>query len=103
MALELNAKRGDVMLLVGTRKGAFLMSSNASRREWDFSRPHLPGSDIFHMAYDPRNSGTVFAATNSIIWGAEIQRSHDLGTTVVNQQKWDGSGPERITAMESRR
>ena len=81
MTLDMNAKRGDVVLLVGTRKGAFLMSANASRRDWDLSGPHFPGSDIFHMAYDPRDGGTVFAAVNSIIWGSEIQRSHDLGTT----------------------
>ena len=81
MTLELNAKRSDVLLLVGTRKGAFLMAANASRREWDISGPHFPGSDIFHMAYDPRDGGTVFAAVNSVVWGSEIQRSQDLGVT----------------------
>ena len=81
MTLELNAKKSDVLLLVGTRKGAFLMAANASRREWEVSGPHFPGSDIFHMSYDPRDRGTVFAAVNSVVWGSEIQRSQDLGVT----------------------
>ena len=92
--------RGDVLVLVGTRKGAFILSSDSSRRQWSVSEPHfgggdslqlesVPGSftgsgpsgDIFHMAYDPRDGGTVFAAVNNIIWGPEILRSRNLGKT----------------------
>ena len=95
-----NAKRGDVLVLVGTRKGAFILSSDPSRKRWSVSDPQfeggdslrlasIPGSspgagpagDIFHMAYDPRDGGTVFAGVNSIIWGPEIYRSRDLGKT----------------------
>ena len=68
-------------MLVGTRKGAFLMSANPTRKRWETSGPHFAGSDVFHMAYDARDRGTVFAAINSVIWGSEIQRSHDLGST----------------------
>ena len=80
----MNAKKGDVLLMVGTRKGAFLMSSDASRKSWSFSGPHFAGSDVFHLAYD-RRDGTLFAAVNNIIFGAEVQRSTDLGLT------WNGA------------
>ena len=80
----MNAKKGDVLLMLGTRKGAFLMSSDASRKSWSFSGPHFAGSDVFHMAYD-RRDGTLFAAVNNIIFGAEVQRSTDLGLT------WNGA------------
>ena len=66
--------------MVGTRKGAFLLSSEASRRSWKVSEAHFEGNDIFHMAYDPRD-GSVFAAINSLIFGPDVQRSPDLGET----------------------
>ena len=76
-----DANAGDIILMVGTRKGAFLLRSDKSRRTWSVSGPHHAGSDVFHMAYDGRNEGVIFAAINSPIWGPEIQRSHDLGAT----------------------
>ena len=82
-------KRDDVLVLVGTRKGGFILSSDASRRQWSVSEPQFndaPGGsglsgDIFHMAYDPRDGGTLFAAINSVIWGSEVRSSVDLGKT----------------------
>ena len=40
-----------------------------------------PAGDIFHMAYDPRDGGTIVASISSIIWGPEIHRSRDYGMT----------------------
>ncbi len=81
MPRGIEANRGDIVLMVGTRKGAFLLTSDPKRRNWSVSGPLHAGSDIFHMAYDDREVGTLFAAINSPIWGPEIQRSHDLGST----------------------
>ena len=50
-------RKGDVLLLVGTRKGAFVLSSDPGRRDWAITGPHHPGSDIFHLAYDGDGSG----------------------------------------------
>ena len=80
MTQSFAAKKSDVLLTVGTKKGAFLLSSDASRGSWTVSEVHFEGSDVFHMAYDPRD-GSVFAAVNSIIWGPDVQRSPDLGQT----------------------
>ncbi len=81
MPNKIEANRGDIVLMVGTRKGGFLLTSDRSRRNWSVSGPHHAGSDIFHMTYDDREEGTVLAAINSPIWGAEIQRSGDLGAS----------------------
>ena len=76
-----SATKCDVMVLLGTRKGAFILSSGKSRKNWQVSGPHSPGSEVFHLSYDHREGGTVFAAVNHMIWGPTVQRSHDLGTT----------------------
>lgn len=81
MPTAIEANKGDVLLAVGTRKGAFLLSSDPARKNWSVSGPHQAGSDVYHMAYDDRESGTVFVAINNPVWGSEIQRSHDLGAT----------------------
>ena len=61
------ATKGNVLVLVGTRKGAFILSSDDSRKDWLASGPHSPGSEVYHVFYDPRNGGTIFAAVNQMI------------------------------------
>ena len=78
---EIEANRGDVLLMVGTRKGAFFLTADAARKSWTLSGPHHDGSDVFDLAYDDREGGTIFAAINSPIWGPEVQRSDDQGAT----------------------
>ena len=73
--------RFEIALLVGTRKGGFVLSSNADRKKWALSEVHSRGGDVYHIAYDGRNGGTVYSAVNYTIWGAEIHISHDLGET----------------------
>ena len=87
MSQGAEANRGDIVVMVGTRKGAFLLTSDRARRDWSVSGPHHAGSDVFHMAYDGREGGTAFAAINNPIWGPEIQRSHDLGATWERAQR----------------
>ncbi|MDA1188515.1 MAG: hypothetical protein O2854_02375 [Chloroflexi bacterium] len=79
-------KDGDVLLLVGTRKGAFVLSSDEARKKWRISGPHFTGSDVFHVTHDPRGDGAIFSAVNNPIWGSEVQRSYDLGKT------WQSAG-----------
>ena len=69
-----------IALFVGTNKGGFILTSDADRRKWDVSGPHLPGYRIFHMKYDPR-TGTTFMVANHDIYGPEVARSNDLGAT----------------------
>ena len=71
---------GTVALLVGTRKGAFIATSSEGRVDWSISDIHIPGADVFHLAYDARD-GTLYAAANSVVFGPDIQKSRDLGAT----------------------
>jgi hypothetical protein len=43
-----------VRVLVGTRKGAFVLSSDGARRDWDISGPHFAGWEIYHLKGSPR-------------------------------------------------
>ena len=70
-----SAHQGDVLLLVGTRKGSFVLSSNTYRKSWDVAGPFHSGSDVYHVTYDSRGDGDVLAAVNSMFWGPRI----DLG------------------------
>jgi photosystem II stability/assembly factor-like uncharacterized protein len=81
---------GDVLLLVGTVKGAFIFSSNAKRSEWTLHGPSFPGESVYALAYDERGGRhRTLAATRSFHWGSTIRTSDDFGAT------W--SGPERQT------
>lgn len=73
---------GDALVLVGTTKGAFLMSSGAERREWRISGPHFPGHLIYSLAFDARaGRRRVWAATESSHWGTVLRHSDDYGGT----------------------
>ncbi len=71
----------QVGLLVGTRKGAFILTSDDSRKSWTTSGPFSAGGDVFHAVYDSRGNGSVWLAVNNPVWGAQLQVSHDLGET----------------------
>lgn len=74
------AANGTVALLVGTRKGAFICTSDEGRADWSVSDIHIPGGDVFHLAYDGRD-GALYAEANSVVFGPDIQKSRDLGVT----------------------
>ena len=81
---------GSTLLLVGTTKGAFLLTSDASRTDWTLSGPHFPGEAVYAVAYDERNGRRrTLAATRSFHWGSTIRLSDDFGAS------W--TGPERQT------
>ena len=46
-----------VRVLVGTRKGAFVLTSDGKREKWDVSGPHFPGWEIYHVKGSPANAG----------------------------------------------
>ena len=81
MANSLQPKHGDILVLVGTRKGAFVFSADRGRTKWEMSGPHWPGSDIFHAVYDGRGDGRLWLVRNDPVFGSEIHRSDDLGVT----------------------
>ena len=83
----------SVRVLVGTRKGAFILTSDAKRKDWRVEGPLFAGWEIFHMKGSPVDTNRIFAAQSSGWFGQLIQRSDDGGTTwepVGNQFIYDG-------------
>ena len=75
-------KDGDVLLLVGTMKGAFLFRSNGARTRWEMGGPHFPGQTIYAMALDQRaGRPRLLAGGGSEHWGPILHASDDLGRT----------------------
>ena len=69
-----------VVLLVGTRKGCFVLESDAERRDWNVRGPFCEGWPVYHAIYDA-DSRTIFAAAASEWHGSAVWRSPDLGET----------------------
>jgi len=67
-------------LLVGTRKGLFMLESDADRREWSLRGAYCEGWPVYHAVYD-KGSGAIYAAAASEWHGSSIWRSPDLGET----------------------
>ncbi len=68
-----------VRLLVGTRRGLFVVSSDASRLKWRIDGPHMAGYEVYHAIIDPRDGRSGYAAANHPVWGAHVYRSSDGG------------------------
>ncbi len=68
------------VLLVGTRKGCFVLESDGDRRDWRARGPYCEGWPVYHAIYEPR-SDTIYAAAASEWHGSAIWRSRDLGET----------------------
>ncbi|MFI5246891.1 MAG: hypothetical protein ACHQQR_16785, partial [Gemmatimonadales bacterium] len=61
---------GDVLVLAGTPKGAFIFSSDATRKKWKVDGPHFPGESVYAMAYDERGGRKrLLAATRNYFFG----------------------------------
>jgi hypothetical protein len=70
-----------VRLLVGTKKGAFVISSDGTRKAWEVSGPHFAGWEIYHLKGSPLDPNRLFASQSSGWFGQKIQRSDDGGTS----------------------
>ena len=84
----------QVRVLVGTRKGAFVLNADGKRDQWEVSGPFFPGWEIYHMAGSPAEPDRLFASQTSGWFGQVIQRSDDGGKTwepVGNEFKYDGA------------
>ena len=71
----------NVRVLVGTRKGAFILTSDGKREKWDVSGPHFAGWEIYHVKGSPADPNRLYASQTSGWFGQIIQRSDDGGTT----------------------
>ncbi|HXD47742.1 MAG TPA: exo-alpha-sialidase, partial [Gemmatimonadaceae bacterium] len=82
-----------VRVLVGTKKGAFILSSDGKRKSWDVSGPHFAGWEIYHMKGSAADPNRIFASQSNSWFGQQVQRSSDGGKTwepVDNKFAYDG-------------
>jgi photosystem II stability/assembly factor-like uncharacterized protein len=82
-----------VRVLVGTRKGAFVLTSDGTREKWEVDGPHFPGWEMYHVTGSPSHPDRLYASQSSGWFGQLIQRSDDGGRTwapVGNDFHYDG-------------
>src|ERR1700674_5275011 len=84
-----------VRVLVGTRKGAFILTSDAKRERWDVSGPHFGGWEIYHFKGSPADPNRLYVSQTSGWFGQIIQRSDDGGKT------WTIPGGESMPGPDS--
>ena len=80
-------------VLIGTRKGAFIASSDASRKRWEVEGPHFAGWEVYHLKGSPADPNRLYASQSSGWFGQVMQRSNDGGKTweaVGNQFVYEG-------------
>lgn len=88
-----DTKPGQLVLLVATRKGAWLFHTDAARQSWRVDGPHFLGQIINHLVLDPRDGRTLLAAAKTGHLGPTIFRSPDLGKTWQEAAKPPAFGP----------
>jgi photosystem II stability/assembly factor-like uncharacterized protein len=82
-----------VRLLVGTKKGAFVLNADGKRDRWEVSGPHFGGWEIYHLKGSPVDPNRIYASQSTGWFGQLIQRSNDGGKTwepVDNKFVYDG-------------
>jgi len=82
-----------IRLLVGTHKGAFILTSDGKRQKWDVNGPYFAGLDIYHLKGSPANPDRLYASQTSDWFGQVVHRSDDGGKTfetVSNNFVYDG-------------
>ena len=84
-----------VRVLVGTKKGAFILSSDGQRKKWKVSGPHFAGWGIYHMKGSSVDPNRIFASQTSSWFGQIIQRSDDGGKT------WSIPGGEKLPGPDT--
>ena len=77
-----------VRLLVGTRKGAFVLTSDGKRERWDVAGPFFGGWEIYHLKGSPLDPNRIYASQSSSWFGQVVHRSDDGG------RSWETVGNE---------
>ena len=83
-----------VRVLVGTKKGAFVLTADGKRKNWEVSGPHIGGWEIYHVKGSPADTNRLYASQSSGWFGQVLQRSDDGGKT------WHVPGGEAMPGPE---
>lgn len=91
---HISARRGDVLVLVGTMKGIFFLHSNAARKRWNVGGPYSVGSPVYAAAFDSRHGrNRIWWAQQSFRWGTFLRSSDDFGETSTEPQTYSVKFP----------
>jgi photosystem II stability/assembly factor-like uncharacterized protein len=90
-----------VRVLVGTRKGSFILTSDGKRKRWKVSGPHFAGWEVYHLKGSPADPNRLYASQSSGWFGQVIQRSSDGGKTWEAPGGGVTSSPEGFPRGES--
>jgi photosystem II stability/assembly factor-like uncharacterized protein len=71
----------EVRVLVGTRKGAFILTSDGARKRWSVAGPHFGGWEIYHLKASPADPNRIYCSQSNAWFGQVLQRSSDGGKT----------------------
>src|ERR1700716_1695351 len=89
----------SVRVLVGTRKGAFVLTADGRRERWDVSGPHFPGWEIYHLKSSPADPDRLYASQSSGWVGGTVERPGDRGAgggTGGHESRDDGTTWETV-------
>jgi hypothetical protein len=89
-----------IRVLVGTRKGAFILTSDGKRDKWSVAGPHFAGWEIYHVKGSPVDPNRIYASQSSSWFGQIIQRSNDGGKTWEQPGSPAGSEAEEAPAAD---
>jgi hypothetical protein len=100
---SVSVRDGDVLLLIGTMKGAFVLRSNGAREKWEVGGPYFPGMPVYAMAFDGRGDRRrLWAAPGSEHWGTSLAHSDDFGKSWTEPDKNAIRFPEATGAAVTR-
>ena len=96
---NLKVNNGDPLLLVGTMKGAFVLRSDETRKNWEVGGPYFPGRAIYALSLDNRNGrNRLWAAVNSSFFGSYLSSSNDFGKTWAEPETYSVKFPTEADA-----
>lgn len=85
-----------VRILLGTRKGGYVVESDLARKKWKVASSFQQGTDVFHVAADPRSPGDLYACVNTWFWGPLLYKSTNYG------KKWEEAGTPMLPTTKTR-
>ena len=92
---HVSPKKGDVLVMVGTMKGAFVLRSNAGRKRWDVGGPYSIGSPVYTMGFDNRKGrNRLWWSQQSFRWGSSLISSDNYGKTATEPETYSIKFPE---------
>jgi photosystem II stability/assembly factor-like uncharacterized protein len=104
---QIQTQTGEIMskvrVLVGTKKGAFILTADGQRQNWEVSGPHFAGWEMYHLKGSAAEPNRIYASQSSGWFGQIIQRSDDGGKTwnTPGSSAEDLKGPEGFPKGES--